>query len=93
MVPTQTMDQVPKFSSSLLMEIQYQNHSKLVFLCTNNIVEYEALIIGLCTTTEWKITQLQVYGDSQLIVNQVNDDYNTKYEKLMPYKQLVEDLK
>ncbi|XP_057849976.1 uncharacterized protein LOC131060672 [Cryptomeria japonica] len=37
--------------------------------------------------------ELQVYGDSQLIINQVNDDYNTKDDKLTPYKQLVEEFK
>lgn len=28
---------------------------------------------------------MQVFGDSQLVIFQVNDDYETKDEKLMPY--------
>lgn len=36
---------------------------------------------------------LKVYGDSQLIINQVNDEYQTKDDKLTPYKKLVESLK
>ncbi|WP_369012029.1 hypothetical protein, partial [Escherichia coli] len=27
------------------------------------------------------------------MINQINDDYQTKYDKLMPYKQLVEEFK
>lgn len=64
---------------------------RINFPCTNNMAEYEALLIGLRKVVQWKIQELQVYGDSQLIVNQVNDDYNTKDEKLMPYKKLVKD--
>jgi len=37
---------------------------KLQFQCTNNIVEYEALVAGLRIAIEWNITELQVYGDS-----------------------------
>lgn len=36
---------------------------------------------------------LKVYGDSQLIINQVNDDYQNKDNKLTHYNKLVEDLK
>ena len=42
---------------------------------------------------EWRVDQLDVYGDSQLIINQVNDIYQTKDEKLLPYKRMVDDLK
>ena len=37
--------------------------------------------------------QLNVFGDSQLIINQVNDIYQTKDEKLLPYKRMVDDMK
>lgn len=66
---------------------------KLMFPCTNNMAEYEALIIGIKTIVEWKIQELQVYGDSQLVINQVNDDYQTKDDKLMPYKRMIDDFK
>jgi len=33
-----------------------------------------------------------IYGDSQLVVNQVNDTYNTKDEKLKSYKIVVVEL-
>lgn len=50
-------------------------------------------MVGLDTTLQWNIMDLQVFGDSQLIINQVNDDYNTKDDKITLYKQLVEEYK
>lgn len=66
---------------------------RLLFPCINNMAEYKLLVIGVKMEIEWKITKLNVYGDSQLVINQVNDKYQTKDEKLMPYKCMVEDFK
>ena len=57
------------------------------------MVEYEALVLGLHLALEWKLTTLEVYGDSQLIINQVTNMYQTKDEKLLPYKHVVDTLK
>lgn len=56
----------------------------IAFPCTNNDAEYEALVIGLKMAIKWKIKTLQVYRDSLLVINQVNDEYDTKDKKLMP---------
>ncbi|KAH9317802.1 hypothetical protein KI387_019571, partial [Taxus chinensis] len=48
---------------------------QLGFPCTNNIIEYEALITNLKLAITWNIRQLRVIGDSQLIIKQVNDEY------------------
>lgn len=66
---------------------------KLSFPCTNNTTKYEALVTSIKMVVEWKITQLQVFGDSHLVINQINDDYQTKDDKLMPYKKMVDDFK
>ncbi|XP_059068364.1 uncharacterized protein LOC131858902 [Cryptomeria japonica] len=42
---------------------------------------------------QWKILDLRVLGDSQLVIKKVNDDYKTNDEKLMPYKRMVDDFK
>ncbi|KAH9295248.1 hypothetical protein KI387_038836, partial [Taxus chinensis] len=44
---------------------------KLNFECTNNMVEYEALILGLETTVFLGVQILDIYGDSELIIKQV----------------------
>ncbi|XP_040951519.1 uncharacterized protein [Gossypium hirsutum] len=41
---------------------------KLDFDCTNNIVEYEACIMGIRAAIERKIKILEVYGDSALVI-------------------------
>lgn len=40
---------------------------------------------------EWKIIGLKFFGDSQLVINHVNNDYQTKDNKMMPYKCMVDD--
>lgn len=66
---------------------------RLIFPCKNNIIEYEALVIGITMVMEWRITELKVYGDSQLVINQINNDYQTKDDKLLPDKRMVDDFK
>ena len=58
-----------------------------------NITEYEALIIGLKLAIQWNIQHIKVYGDSQLFIQKNNDDYETKDEKLLPYKKMVDFLR
>ena len=51
---------------------------KLEFVTTNNIVEYEALILVLRAAKELGIQRIYVYGDSELVVQQVRDKYQVK---------------
>ncbi|XP_024027419.1 uncharacterized protein LOC112093376 [Morus notabilis] len=60
--------------------------------CTNNIAEYEALIIGLEITLEMQISHLRVFGDSQLIIKQINGEYAVKNENLTPYHEKTKHL-
>ncbi|KAA0044960.1 uncharacterized protein E6C27_scaffold74G002660 [Cucumis melo var. makuwa] len=44
-------------------------------LCSNNVVEYQALIIGLQMTSELGIKYIEIFGDSKLIINQLSYQY------------------
>ena len=33
---------------------------------------------------EWRVDELKIFGDSQLVINQVNNVYQTKDDKLVP---------
>src|SRR5215216_7256893 len=44
---------------------------------TNNIAEYEGLLAGLRIAAELGIKKLIIRGDSQLVVRQVNKDYQS----------------
>ena len=54
-------------------------------LLTNNIVEYEACITGLETALDLRVRQLEIHGDSNLVIQQTQDIWRTRDEKLKPY--------
>jgi len=62
---------------------------KLNFKVTNNIAEYEALLLGLNAAKEMEIKNLQVYGDVDLIVQQVNKSFQAKHVRLKAYRDEV----
>ena len=51
---------------------------------TNNEAEYSALIRGLHMAKEMNIASINIFSDSQLIVNQVNGEFRVKHEKMIP---------
>ncbi|XP_074306319.1 uncharacterized protein LOC141641561 [Silene latifolia] len=63
------------------------------FKATNNEAEYEALILGLQLALDLKIRHLQVYSDSQLIVNHVNNSYAARDPTVMAYLEIAQALK
>ena len=52
---------------------------------SNNVAEYNTLLIGMQIADEIGIKNLEAYGDSKLIVNQVRREYKVKFEDLVPY--------
>ncbi|CAL2255640.1 unnamed protein product [Prunus armeniaca] len=64
---------------------RWQFAFQLDFKCTNNQAEYEALIIGLEILKEMKATRVLVYGDSQLVINQLTGEYQYTRENLTLY--------
>ena len=59
------------------------------FPTTNNEAEYEALMARLDLTKAAGATSMVVYCDSQVITNQVNDDYECKGERMKKYLEQV----
>ncbi len=53
---------------------------------TNNKAEWIALCRGLTIAHEKGITELEVIGDSALVVNQANGDYKVKNQELKTFK-------
>ncbi|GKV33929.1 hypothetical protein SLEP1_g42365 [Rubroshorea leprosula] len=66
---------------------------KFNFEATNNMADYEALLLGLRLVAKLKVTSLQVYSDSQLVVNQVNSLCEVTDPVLAKYLALVSKLK
>jgi ribonuclease HI len=47
---------------------------RIHFKASNNTTEYEEALHGLCIAVELGIKWLMVFGDSALVINQVNKD-------------------
>ena len=52
---------------------------KLEYEATNNVAEYEALLLGLQTAKNMNIQSLKFLGDSELVVRQVRNQCQTKH--------------
>ena len=66
--------------------------TNLSFDCTNNVAEYEACVLGLQVAIEKKIKRLTVYGDSALVICQLNGEWETRDSKLVPYQEFIKRL-
>ncbi|XP_020266178.1 uncharacterized protein LOC109841636 [Asparagus officinalis] len=70
--------------------ISPQNHILLCVISltepySNNVTEYNALLVGLDIAKQLGVKRLEAYGDSQLIVNQMKGEYEVRNEDLIPY--------
>ena len=65
---------------------------KLEFVTKNNIAEYEALLLGLRAAKDMSIQQFFVYGDSELVVQQVRNNYQVKQDLLKVYRNEILDM-
>jgi ribonuclease HI len=65
---------------------------QILLVVSNNEAEYEALLHGLCLAISLGIKRLLVYGDSLLIVQQVNKEWDCNKETMEAYVQEVRKL-
>ena len=65
---------------------------KLTFECTNNVEEHEALLLGLNALKYMGDKRIQVFGDSDLVINQVNYSYQTRHPRMMDYRNELWDM-
>ena len=56
----------------------------------NDIVEYEACIFRLETALELGIRRMEIFGDSNLVIRQIQGDWKTRDVKLRPYHAYLE---
>ena len=68
---------------SYVLQIQFEP-------CTNNIVEYEALLHGLRVAKEMDIKRIMCYGDSDLVAQQVSGTWDWKDANMAAYRREVD---
>jgi ribonuclease HI len=70
-----------------------EKHKKFIGKTTNNVAEYNALILGLSEAKKFKkVTAIRCYADSKLIVEQVNGNFKVKNKVLAELHEKVRNL-
>ena len=64
---------------------------RLDFPTTNNEAEYEALIVGLNLAKVAGAESMVVYCNSQVVIDQINGNYECKNERMKKYLEQVKD--
>ena len=62
---------------------------QLGFLASNNEIEYEAILVGVDLVKSVTSEKLIICSDSQLMVGQVNEEYETWDQRMAKYASLV----
>ena len=57
--------------------------------CTNNIGEYNGLLLGLQQCRILGISEVMIQGDSLLVVNQITGKWKVRHPNLMPLYQEI----
>ncbi len=68
------------------------NGHKFLGTTTNNVAEYQALILGLKQGIKMGLPNLTVQGDSQLVIKQIKGEYRTTKSHLLQLKSQAKDL-
>ena len=65
---------------------------QILFPVSNNAVEYEALLHGLCIAISLGVQSLEAFGDSLVVTNQVNKEWDRSTETMDKYCEAVRKL-
>ena len=65
---------------------------KLNFNYTNNVIEYEACIVGLQVALEFGTYDLSIFRDSLLIISQIEGKWQAQDTKLILYQKCINRL-
>ena len=65
---------------------------KFYFECTNNVAEYEALILGFKIMKELQAKRVHIYGYLELVMKQVIGTYQANHPSMRAYRNMVLDL-
>ena len=65
---------------------------KLNFDCTNNVTEYKVCIVSRQVALEFSTYDLSIFGDSLLIISQIEGKWQARDTKFIPYQKCVSHL-
>lgn len=73
--------------------IEIHSAYKFIGIKTNNQSEYSALIFGLQEAIKMEIDQISIFGDSQIVINQINGLFKIKSDNLLELNKEANELK
>ena len=65
---------------------------RLMFPCTNNAAEYEALLHGLRLAKEMNLMRVRCLGDSDLVAQHVSGTWDSRDPLMAAYRRAVSDV-
>jgi ribonuclease HI len=65
---------------------------KLEFEVTNNMTDYEALVLGMRAVKEMGIEEITIFEDTELVIQQIRNAYRAHNPRLRNYRNEVWDL-
>jgi ribonuclease HI len=65
---------------------------RIYFPASNNAAEYKAYLHGMWIAVQLGVKRLYVYGDSSLVINQLNKDWDMTSEKIDAYCKEIKKL-
>jgi len=65
---------------------------KFYFSCTNNVAEYESLILQLQILKKLQAIKVYICGDYELVLRQVIGTYQDKHPRMRDYRNPVLDM-
>jgi ribonuclease HI len=68
-----------------------EQHGRRIGDATNNVAEYRALLLGIERARELGASEVELIGDSELIVRQVKGEYKVKDAGLRPLHTKAQD--
>ena len=71
---------------------EYYIYKKFIGIKTNNVAEYKGAYKGLKIAKELGITNIEVYGDSKLVIEQIKGNWKVKSENLKPTFNKIKNL-
>jgi ribonuclease HI len=60
--------------------------------CTNNVAEYEGMLLGLCKARALRSRRLSIRSDSELIMNHIGKTYRALKPELAKYLAVVRSM-
>ena len=73
-------------------QMMFKYALRFAFSASNNEAEYEALITGLTLAKELGAQELKVFSDSQLVVGQVNGEFEAWSPSMIEYLKKVKEI-